>query len=194
MDIPPYVEALTGGIGASLANVLIYPLDLAAARIQTRTRGDGYSDLPTALRTIYEAGGLPAFYQGISSDTLSTALSNFLYFYIYAALHKLSRKRKTALEELLIGSLAGIFSRLVTTPLSTVTVRKQTAAKTRQKDTEKGVQAVEDEDDDESDYSAVTSISIAKDIYESQGLSGFWRGYTSACILVSLNFAHCDKF
>lgn len=170
-----------------------------------RQHVDTYSSLPLAIKTIYASGGIPAFYQGLASDTLSTALSNFLYFYLYSALHKLallkhkranagttsSKVKFTAIEELVIGSLAGIFSRLVTTPLSTITVRKQTASKLRLRQGEdieevKGqVKAAEDEEDEDSDYAVDSSLAIARDIYDSQGITGFWRGYKSACVLVS---------
>ena len=157
---------------------------------------DMYSDIPTAFRTIYKSGGLWGFYHGITADTLSTALSNFLYFYVYAAFHKLLVKWKSskrlmlsfpAFENLIIGVLAGILSRAVTTPLSTITVRKQTAAKVAKKDiesVENVVNSSEEAEEEDSDYAADSSITIAKDIYHEHGLSGFWRGYKSACALV----------
>jgi adenine nucleotide transporter 17 len=234
---------------ASLANVIVYPLDLVAARIQTKAplrrskhenpstgqsksqqihhkhARDDYADILTALRTIYRTGdrSLGAFYQGIASDTLSTALSQFLYFYLFAALMKFFNKQvnkaikngnvgttatsgvalaagKAAIQisagkELFIGSIAGIISRGVTTPLSTITVRKQTAAKTKAvqpsnnstSSVEKGISSKDDEDDDseeDEDYAADSSIAIARDIYQEHGLRGFWRGYQSACALV----------
>lgn len=233
---------------ASLANVIVYPLDLVAARIQTKAplrrskhedpktgstshhhKQDDYADTMTALKTIYRTNNhsLSAFYQGIASDTLSTALSQFLYFYIFAALLKIFNKQvhlatvngnsngrsnsittagngkevKEAIveavgqaavkisagKELLIGSLAGILSRGVTTPLSTITVRKQTAAKKKTKPGEgKASERTNDDDDDEEDedYATDSSIDIAKDIYQEHGLAGFWRGYGSACALV----------
>lgn len=181
-------------------------------------KADAYADLPTALGTIYNSNdGLAGFYAGIGSDTLSTALSNFLYFYIYAALgslaarhasaasasgdgrsHSGSSKATGAVRELVIGALAGVISRGFTTPLSTITVRKQTASKLaspKAKEKESGgydvekmkTKAVEDEEDHESDYAPDSSTEIAKDIYREHGLPGFWRGYSSACALVSLD-------
>jgi hypothetical protein len=66
----------------------------------------------------------------------------------------------------------------------------QTASRfTTKEDEEKGksaaVQSAEDEQEEESDYHPDTSMSIAKDIYQEHGVKGFWRGYESACILVS---------
>lgn len=219
---------------ASLANVLVYPLDLVAARIQTKAplrrskhedpktgahhKHDDYADTLTALRTIYRTNNhsLGAFYQGIVSDTLSTALSQFLYFYIFAALMRLFNKhvhraiangntgkntngavqaagtaaaKLSAGKELLIGSIAGILSRGVTTPLSTITVRKQTAAKAKAKPEDinpsNSNNDEDDDDDEDDDYAPDSSIGIAKDIYQEHGLAGFWRGYGSACALVS---------
>lgn len=211
----------------------MYPLDLVAARIQTKAplrrskhedpktgahhKHDDYADTLTALRTIYRTNNhnLEAFYQGIVSDTLSTALSQFLYFYIFAALMRLFNKhvdraianadngrntngaiaaagkaavKISAAKELLIGSVAGILSRGVTTPLSTITVRKQTASKARTKP--EGTAAPngneeDGEDDEDDDYAPDSSTDIAKDIYQEHGLAGFWRGYGSACALVS---------
>lgn len=232
--IPPVVEALSGSVGASIANVIVYPLDLVAARIQTKAplrrskhqdpktgahqKHDDYADTLTALRTIYRTNNhsLGAFYQGIASDTLSTALSQFLYFYIFAALMRLFNKhvdkainnadngkningaiaaagkaaaKISAAKELLIGSIAGILSRGVTTPLSTITVRKQTAAKSSPKpeaktaSTENGGNDNEEDDDEDEDYAPDSSIDIARDIYQEHGLAGFWRGYGSACAL-----------
>lgn len=199
---------LLGTHRASIANVLIYPLDLVASRMQTKTpqqkgavhskKRDAYADLPTALRTIYASnGGLAGFYAGIASDTLSTALSNFLYFYIYAALGTLaarhtarsgSKDAAAAARELVIGALAGVISRGFTTPLSTITVRKQTASKltgNKESDVEKATNAAEDEEEQDSDYAPDSSLAIARDIYHEHGLTGFWRGYSSACALVS---------
>lgn len=95
----------------------------------------------------------------------------------------------SAAKELLIGSIAGILSRGVTTPLSTITVRKQTAAKAKVQPQDqhagKSSEVEEEDEDDDDDYSPDSSIAIAKDIYQEHGLSGFWRGYGSACALVS---------
>lgn len=222
---------------------------------------DDYADMFTAIRTIYRSnGGLSGFYQGIASDTLSTALSQFLYFYMFAALMRLFNKHvqiaadankagggkinsenakvvtaaiETAVvkvsgaKELLIGSIAGILSRGVTTPLSTITVRKQTAAKARpaaetrrrntsattssnasseslklgwgkvddslhreyavvqQSSSNVGDYGNDDDDEEDEDYAPDSSIAIARDIYQEHGITGFWRGFKSACVLVS---------
>lgn len=75
-------------------------------------------------------------YSGLQADTMSTLLSNFLYFYFYTALHKLATRRHrkidtskpvllTATEELVVGLVAGVASKSITLPISTVVVRQQ---------------------------------------------------------------------
>lgn len=94
-------------------------------------------------------------YSGLKADTLSTLLSSFIYFYTYTALQKglhqyrlkqaiyqaapspagvggLSSKasdtastERTPLEDLIIGVLAGVTSKGITLPISTVSVRQQ---------------------------------------------------------------------
>jgi hypothetical protein len=182
-------------------------VDPEATRTSSTAKRDATaSDLIATIRSIYASSGngLAGFYQGIASDTLSTALSNFLFFYMHAALSALATRRlrqiashdKGAVDsvvmklsggkELLIGVLAGVASRGITTPLSVITVRKQTASKVASKPEHPGANetAVEDEDDYDSDWASDSSVAIARDIYAEMGISGFWRGYSSACLLV----------
>ena len=190
-------------------------VDPEATRTSSTAKRDATaSDLIATIRSIYASSGngLAGFYQGIASDTLSTALSNFLFFYMHAALSALAARRlrqiashdKGALEsvvmklsggkELIIGVLAGVASRGVTTPLSVITVRKQTASKVVSKPEHPGASetAVEDEDNYDSDWASDSSVAIARDIYAEMGITGFWRGYSSACLLVG-RIALTDK-
>ncbi len=116
----------------------------------------GYQSISGALREIYDKGGVKGLYKGWRSDTVSSTLSNFLFFYFRSFLIEALRQRKfaggllasgsagpsssasakkgaaqvqlSAAEDLAAGALAGMLSRFFTTPLSNVTVRKQTSA------------------------------------------------------------------
>lgn len=100
-----------------------------------------YRGMIDAAIRIYNEEGLIAFYDGAIQDTLSTMLSAFFYFYAYdilrnarlkqVARNKASGKPPSTLgiaEELLIGSLAGIFCKFFTAPLNNIVTRQQTAA------------------------------------------------------------------
>ena len=90
----------------------------------------------------------------------------------------------TAPEELAIGMVAGVISRAFVTPLSNVTVRKQTSATSVSKDKESAAVG-EDNDDDEGDFgNGPSSMAIAREIVDEKGWTGLWSGFKSACILV----------
>lgn len=109
----------------------------------------------TLHRLLSRRHALTRIYSGLKADTLSTVLSSFIYFYVYTALQKglhqyrlkqavyqaapspagvggLSSKasdtvntKRRPLEELIIGVLAGITSKGIALPISTVSVRHQ---------------------------------------------------------------------
>lgn len=105
--------------------------------------------------------------------------SSFLYFYAYSYLRTRVQRRKlgqrsptspvtniakstaavalTGPQELGIGYLAGVLSRLITTPLSVITVRLQVAS-------------------DSEDEGETGVLDIVRDIYSTDGLPGFWKG------------------
>lgn len=121
-------------------------------RSSKRQRPPGpYSTLPRAIKTILNTEGLLAFYRGLAPDTLSTLLSNLLFYYFYSLFSRLALRRKRlqakaagggsttggkgsappplgALQELFIGCAAGMVSKAGTMPLGNVTIRQQTAA------------------------------------------------------------------
>jgi hypothetical protein len=97
----------------------------------------------------------------------------------------------SAVEELAIGCLAGIFAKGVVSPLSMITVRAQTSSEPRQEvvgGREGDTRAVESDDSGDEDNGgygrAPSALAIGKEIYQEQGLFGFWSGFGSTVILV----------
>lgn len=120
--------------------------------------------------------------------------SSFLYFYAYSFLRNSVQRRalarksvtghsgadaKTAAavalsvyQELGIGYIAGVSSRLITTPLSVVTVRLQ----------------LDGEADDEDSLGVLGTV---RELYHEDGIKGFWKGEPKAplifdCLLLTL--------
>lgn len=213
--LPPLAQATSGSLGAVVSNALIYPLDTVTTRLQAsrkRTSKGGYSSIPAAISTIFRTEGLAAFYSGLGPDSLSTLLSQFLYFFVYSALRDRFQARKasrapptavgqgkakgakppvlSAVEELAIGCLAGVVAKGAVSPLSMITVRAQTSSEPRQevvggKEGDKRTVEDSDSDDDEGGYGrAPSALALAKEIYEEQGIAGFWSGFQSTIILV----------
>ncbi|KAJ3737699.1 mitochondrial carrier domain-containing protein [Lentinula guzmanii] len=206
---PPLVQAISGAIGSASANTLTYPLDLVTTRVQLG--GDSFAldsskqlerSLPLKvvriLRSIVQSDGVGALYDGLVTDTASTLISNFFYFYIYSFLRKLLVKRLTrsqlnstslprsisskslpsiklaVWQDLALGFLSGVASRVVSMPLSIITLRLQIGRHDSEGHNSKR----------EGHHNAV--VQAVKEIYEEEGLSGFWRGFNTT-ILLSLN-------
>ncbi|KAG2122345.1 mitochondrial carrier domain-containing protein [Suillus clintonianus] len=170
--LPPFVQAASGSLGSASANTLTYPLDLITTRIQATEKG-------TSIRKQIHTHGLSSFYDGIGADAGATLISSFLYYYIYSFLREYvvrgNGKSRAAMlslpQELAIGYLSGIASRSITTPLNLVTVRLQTAR-------------VNDDSSAQGGTSRFTAI--CQQIFEEEGLRGFWKGFSST-FLLSLN-------
>jgi len=188
--LPPFVQAVSGALGSAAANVTSYPLDLVCTRLQTK-ESNGRQGVMTAaltLRRIIEARGLAGLYAGLETDTAATILSNFFYYYAYSLLRKLVIRQKglpaskailTPGEEIGIGFAAGVISRAISTPLSLITVRLQAERQN------------EDSDEDAS------VSSVVRQIYEDNGLRGFWKGFkttTLLCLNPSLTFFFYQAF
>ncbi|GAA5908315.1 uncharacterized protein JCM6883_004344 [Sporobolomyces salmoneus] len=231
--LPPLAQAVAGSVGATISNALVFPLDTLTTRLQASNRrrrpapvstakvppSKSSTTLVEAIRSLWNSGGWSAFYAGLGPDSLSTAISQFLYFFCYSFLRDrlLAKKLKagspgkstlgkvaegkgnkgapppllTAVEELLIGCVAGIVAKGFVSPLSMIAVRQQTSSEPRQeviggkqgdkRPVEKGDGSSSDEDDEYG--SPPSAIKIAKEIYESQGLKGFWSGFQSTVVL-----------
>ena len=199
--LPPLAQAVSGSIGATISNALVFPLDTLTTRLQASNRrrrpapvstakvppSKSSTTLAEAIRSLYKSGGWRAFYSGLGPDSLSTAISQFLYFFVYSFLRDRLLERKlrpapqgvkmarvgegkargkkaapapllTAVEELLVGCLAGIVAKGFVSPLSMIAVRQQTSSEVRQdvvggkqgdqRPVEKGEGSSSDEDDE----------------------------------------------
>jgi hypothetical protein len=152
------IEATTGSISAVIANTIVYPLDVITSRIQVS------STSKLSILEYIRKRGIRGFYVGIYISLFQTFLSNFGYFWFYALVKRLYARYNTRPStgiELFLGAIAGALSRTITTPVSVITMRKQTI------DDPKGRQ-----------YSM-----ICKKIFKEEGIRGFWRGYGASLIL-----------
>ncbi|KAK4704178.1 hypothetical protein P7C70_g2034, partial [Phenoliferia sp. Uapishka_3] len=191
--LPPLLQASSGALGAALANVASYPLDTITTRIQTASRPksrkrNSKDSLVSAGRALYETEGWTGFFRGIGADTVSTAISNFLYFYVYSFLRNtlIARRLKlnpppsfnnsktkpsaipvlSAVEEIVIGMLSGVVAKAITSPLSNITVRQQTSTAKKivpssEKSGSNAASKTRDEessDEEEDDYAAAPGV------------------------------------
>jgi hypothetical protein len=151
------VEATTGATSAVIANTIVYPLDVVTSRIQVSSKSP-----KQVILDLLRKQGPRGFFLGINVSLFQTFLSNFGYFWFYALVKRIYAKYTTKAStgmELLLGALAGAMSRTCTTPVSVITMRKQTS-------------------DKDCGY-----LSIIRQIYTKEGIQGFWRGYGPSLIL-----------
>ncbi|WVF71331.1 hypothetical protein IAT40_006134 [Kwoniella sp. CBS 6097] len=211
--LPPLLQAISGGLGSAVGNAIVYPLDLATTRMQNNARRPHYQrlNLRDTLSHLLVRKSPSELYSGIQADTLSTLLSNFLYFYTYTNLQRglhiyhsrhptlietgkanagnnghvssspagiggLSSKASEVLpktstkphgwEELLVGMIAGIVSKGIVLPISTVCVRQQ----------------IQDDDDDEdglgksTDKKKMSLLETLQTINRESGIQGLFSG------------------
>ncbi|EHK98527.1 putative Peroxisomal adenine nucleotide transporter 1 [Glarea lozoyensis 74030] len=185
--LPALGHALAGATGTAISNLAIYPLDLIITRLQVQRQfrnssvrtHDEYEGIADALDKIYsKEGGLKAFYVGIVQDTGKSIADSFLFFlfYNYLRTNRLQKKGHSAttlpaLDELLVGAMAGACSKLFTTPISNIVTRKQTAAMQSASTPGPTIEP--------------SVRSIISDIHDEKGLQGFWSGYSASLVLTA---------
>ena len=124
-----------------------------------------YTSFVDAIEKIYSSEGILGFYSGWGQDTIASVSSTFFYHFAYQFLREKRLRRATlkgektlgALEELLVGSLAGVFARFFTTPMNNLVTRKQTSGQ------------------NSPDGKVASSASIIKAIYKEKGITGILR-------------------
>ncbi|KAI1106912.1 mitochondrial carrier domain-containing protein [Jackrogersella minutella] len=142
-------------------------------------RDPTYAGIAEAFSRIWSSGGGPkAFYTGLGQDAARSVLDSFLFFLFYEWIRSTrlsSRGRRGggeksmlglgALEELVVGVIAGACTRFFTTPLANVVTRKQTGSLAD---------------------GGLSARAVIDTIRREKGVTGLWSGY-SANMILSLN-------
>ena len=186
---------MSGAIGSAISNVAVYPLDLIITRLQVQRQlrkenvdasdqDRDYRGIVDAVAKIYRReGGFAALYTGVAQDTGKTVVDSFLFFW----LHNFFRQRRLskrgprarslpALDELVVGALAGALTRLITAPIANVVTRKQTAAMT----------ALTSSSSQRDETNVPSTKAMIRSIIDEKGPQGLWSGY-SATLVLTLN-------
>lgn len=195
--------AVAGAIASSLANIAIYPLDLAKTLVQTqleeddidenqgtKTKNTKYKNALDCIYRVFRSRGVKGLYRGMSTSILASFIQSFCYFFWYTFIRKRYFKIKAyrtvpgksvrfnTLEELALGMIAAATSQLFTNPVSVVSTRQQTISS------------------DSSEDSKVTTI-VKQIIKEQNGsISGLWKGLKVSLVLTinpSITYASYQK-
>ncbi|KAJ3260060.1 ADP/ATP carrier protein [Chytriomyces hyalinus] len=185
--LTPFGEASTGAVAAVFANLLVFPLDVVASRLQIQSKALASvqahskpysSQLDALVRIAREEGLLQGLYAGLVPSLSQTAASAFLYFYFHSFVRGVYLKLLKRIyvnqprmllpstsAELALGAVAGALSRAITNPISVVTTRLQTSNTTP------------------NSASKPTSTSIINEILQTDGIVGLWRGFPASLVL-----------
>ena len=130
--------------------------------------------LRTLIRIARGKGGIPALYKGFRANILNTFVQQLAYFYWYTLVRTLYISRVlrakgttpalSTVTELVLGALAGALAQLFTTPIGVIATRQQIGSN-------------EHDDGDDS------ILNHTREIYEKDGLTGFWRGIKPSLVL-----------
>ncbi|CAK9435927.1 uncharacterized protein LODBEIA_P05440 [Lodderomyces beijingensis] len=206
MSLSPIEKAASGALASAIANTLVYPLDLSKVIIQTQVKkhhkkpatSQGalpsppqsetsdfedsilrespkdsktgelkYKNTVDVLRKIYQKKGILGWYHGLLSTVVGTAAQNFSYFYwytivkkVYANLYKhVPNHKANTITELFLGAVAAAISQCFTMPIGVITTQQQT------------------------DKHHKNLLQLAKEIYDQDGVTGFWRGLRVSLVL-----------
>ncbi len=160
--------------------------------------------LPAVLHLLRTEGG-GALFAGLGTACVSLAVSNCLYYYLYALLRDaaLRATRRPALggaAALPVASAAGALNVLLTNPLWVIVVRLQAAerkplAAAPRADGEPGAAgdadaaaaaaADADADAGAAQEAAATPSGVARAIWQEGGLRAFWKGTLPSLLMVS---------
>ncbi|KAL3291943.1 peroxisomal adenine nucleotide transporter 1 [Colletotrichum asianum] len=176
-------HALAGATGTAFSTAAVYPLDLVTTRLKVQrqlrredsiSKKEQYRGVLDALKTVVTQEGVSALYTGLAQDIFKSVTDSFLFFLFYAYFKDTRRRARgsklPAIEQLLVGALAGACARACTTPMANVVTRKQTSA------------MMEDQDDEHT----LSIWRIMAAIRAENGIRGLWAGY-SASLLLTIN-------
>lgn len=165
-------HALAGGSAAALVLILLYPLDQMKVRKATnKGRQLSFSAIIQDFK-LCNTTNILDIYRGLQFGIFETYCFNSTFFYFYQLLkndwkmkYGLSSTAKTSMpviQALVRGSIAGLCTQLLTTPLKIIQMRLRL----------------------QEDLQTSSICDIISDIYSNDGWKGFWAGMDASLILV----------
>ncbi|WWC69079.1 uncharacterized protein I206_103015 [Kwoniella pini CBS 10737] len=183
------IHALAGSVGGCVSMALTYPLVNLSTRAAVQTKKEDLT-IVQAIRKTLEKEGLSGLYSGLSSSLAGIAITNGVYYAFYEETRSVLIKRRinsphstsalSTSEGIIAGLIAGSITTLVTNPIWTIQTKQSTHS----------ITSIESKDSSQSESQSQikkkrpTIIEAVNEIFEKDGLKGFWRGIGPALILV----------
>jgi len=161
------VRASSGAVGSVAASCITMPLTTAFTRQQLEDCRERSGPLSTILQLVRDEGFL-TLYRGCQSTLFSIAVSNFVYFYSFHGLKKITGAApQNALKDLLFACTSGCVNVILTNPLWVVNSRLKMAGISNQTPKYKGT------------FDGLIKIALQ------EGVASLWNGTKASLMLVS---------
>jgi len=173
------------GFGFSFASrCLIYPSQLIKTRLQSQPlchktgKPLAYKGLEDAMRKIYKTEGVRGFYKGLHLNLVQIPMQQMYLTIFEAAKQQLSSRWPNGnlnLQYMAAGAIASSATQVVATPLDVVTQYQQVSnAKSIEKN---------------KNITAKNTMKVCSQLYRSDGIRGFYRGFSIATLCFSIHSA-----
>ena len=159
------------------ARCIIYPSQLIKTRLQGQTIGQKsqYNGMLDAICKIYKSEGIRGYYKGLHLNLMQIPMAQ-LYLTIFEntkqQMSKWNPEGSIHLQHFVAGGFASGTSQLIATPIDVVTQYQQVG----------GAKNVEKNEN----VSSRKTLKIVKQLYRSDGVAGFYRGFTVATVAFSV--------
>ncbi|GJN08357.1 hypothetical protein PR202_ga26268 [Eleusine coracana subsp. coracana] len=197
------INGLAGAGGGIIAQLLTYPLQTVNARQQTERDPAKPAFKDGAARQIYlvvKHEGWERLYGGLMPSLVGTATSQGVYYFFYqifrnrAEAKALERARRGLgdgslgmLQSLTVAAMSGCVNVLLTNPIWVVVTRMQTHRKVKKQQSLQGLTCALDKalQADTTENTPYKSIDVLQELYDEDGVLGFWKGVIPSLIMVS---------
>ncbi|OWR48464.1 peroxisomal membrane protein PMP34 [Danaus plexippus] len=155
-------HAIAGATGSVVGMAAFYPLDTIRSRLQVDDTKKLHGTTLELLIKLTKEEGIEALYHGLGPVLQSLSVSNFVYFYVFHSLRRVSSASPSAARDLLIGMVAGSVNVLLTSPLWVVNTRMKL---------------------EKNSYSSLFEGLLT--LFQKEGVKGLWSGTLPSLLLVS---------
>ncbi|ETV65806.1 hypothetical protein H257_17546 [Aphanomyces astaci] len=180
---PMLTRFVSGAVAAATSTTVCYPIDLIRTRLITQLDNNiRYRGISHAFHRIRAEEGTRGLYRGLSATLLVTVPNMAINFTVFESLKDAVQALRedattplSALDTLSCGALSGISSSIVTFPVDVVRRRMQISGLHHGSGKETAAEAAQ---------ATATAWGIAKELYQQQGVRGFYRGLTPELLKV----------
>jgi len=174
MALNNLIAASSGGAGAAVSTVLLYPLEVVKTNMNKGVDSAGvkFAGPFDVVKRVLSNQGVPGLFRGVQVRTGHQICQKFLYYYTYDFLLRifkgLQRKQKISFAaNVLVGYIAGVIAVLISNPLEVLSTRQQLMSKP-------------------SSGQAPGLASTVLKMLQEEGISSFFRG-AQANVILSIN-------